>query len=390
MFYYYPRIINASLLVRNTNYLFMLAQIRKYSDYVSAKRWRIFFVKALILLGALFLIGYLAPSMPAILIALIWAGLTAISTISFVYFVVDRKKIKQIAKYKEQGRFAKLNSGRVFWLIAGFVISAIFAGGILFSASKWNAIDWLLIALSIPLYYGISTFVDKYVDREYKPQFRNVGIIRLTSLFVIALLCVICLTITPFIPSESYGNFIDALLAADKPFINSPSSLAADIGNASVVSDIVMTYGIPKVTESSFILFVIGRLVMYASILVSIVNLLNLCYLNLHELRKVFAPLPSEQEENFSYPLKKKYIALTVALSLCLVGAFIYADHESSEIKSAGEHTSLEILTHEQLNAVAYLVDGKDMDQQIIERILNENSGFSNMAQSTIDKLLGN
>ena len=248
--------------------------------------------------------------------------------------------------------------------------------------SKWEPIYWILIAVAIPLYYFVSLRVRHKVEIEYKPLFRQAGITKLTFWIVVALLCGITLLVTLVFPFPAYESTYDALLATEAPFANSPSSLIADMGYFTTASEIMITYGIPKTLEAAFgsfpfVVVIAGTLLIYLSIFVGFVSLLNVCYISTFELQRVFIPLLSEQSEakpSFAHKrtVEKKYVLWNIALSLVLMLTFIGADVYSAHIKQTNGQTPLEAITFKAIDGIAYIVDGENLSEQMSERLIDD------------------
>lgn len=366
----------------------MDTQLKKFTNpkrllnFIEATPCRAYFIKAVALLCVLLLFAKIIPVMPGVIVALCWVLLTALSAIGFAYFAIVRKTEKQIAKFREGGKLANFNDGRKICFIVAFVVSGIFAASLLLNISKWEPIYWILIAVAIPLYYFVSLRVRHKVEIEYKPLFRQAGITKLTFWIVVALLCSITLLVTLVFPFPAYESTYDALLATEAPFANSPSSLIADMGYFTTASEIMITYGIPKTLEAAFgsfpfVVVIAGTLLIYLSIFVGFVSLLNVCYISTFELQRVFIPLLSEQSEakpSFAHKrtVEKKYVLWNIALSLVLMLAFIGTDAYSAHIKQTNGQTPLEAITFKAIDGIAYIVDSKNLSEQMSERLIDD------------------
>lgn len=355
---------------------------KRLLNFIEATPCRAYFIKAIALLGVLALIGYLTPQVPGIIAALFWVLITAFSAIGFAYFAIVRKTEKQIAKFREGGRLATFNEGRKVCFFVAFAVSGIFSASLLLNVAKWEPVYWILIFIAIPLYYLVSKKVKHKVEIEYKPLFRQAGITKLTFWIVVVFLCAIALLITLFFPFPSYESTLDALTATKAPFSNSPSSLIADMGYFTTTSEIMITYGIPKTLEAAFgqfpfVVVTAGTLLVYLSIFIGFVSLLNVCYLSAFELQRVFTPLLSEQSRakpsfGSEHVIEKKYVLWNIGLALLLMLVFIAADTYSTHIKEANGQTPLEVITFKAIDGIAYIVDGKNLSDQMSERLLTE------------------
>ena len=366
----------------------MDTQLKKFTspqrlrNFIEATPCRAYFIKAVALLCGLALIGYVNPQVPGIIAAIFWVLVTAFSAIGFAYFAIVKKTEKQIAKFREGGRLANFNEGRKVCFFIAFVVSGVFSASLLLNISKWEPIYWILIAMAIPLYYFVSKKVKHKVEIEYKPLFRQAGITKLTFWIVVAILCAIALLVTLFFPFPSYESTFDALIATKAPFSDSSSALIADMGYFTTASEIMITYGIPKTLEAAFgqfpfIVVTAGTLLVYLSIFVGFVSLLNVCYISPFELQRVFTPLLSEQSQakpSFARKrtIEKKYVFWNIGFALLFMAVFIAADTYSTHIKEANGQTPLEVITFKAIDGIAYIVDDKNLSDQMSERLLTE------------------
>ena len=151
-------------------------------------RWVTYFIKAILVVGALYLFAKAASSLPPLTVGLFWAVLSVVASLGFAYQVVVRKMHKQLI-LEEGGRLSKLNNGRTFWLIAGFIVSAICVAGIIFEAPKWDAGEWLIVLLSVPLYVGVFAVLQIALREEIRQPFRTARLIAWSCGIVGVLLC---------------------------------------------------------------------------------------------------------------------------------------------------------------------------------------------------------
>lgn len=140
----------------------------------SWKRWELYLIESMVLIGLLFLMSRLVPVMPSFVIALLWAVLTFVMTIGHVYRVVVKKTYRQV-RYREGGMHARFNNGRILSIIIGFVFSAVCSAGLILSTPRWGTLEWILTVISIPLYIVVFLVADKLSRREYTENYRLSG-----------------------------------------------------------------------------------------------------------------------------------------------------------------------------------------------------------------------
>ena len=104
----------------------------------SSAHWIAYLVKSAVLIGLLYLFARRAGMLPPLVIALVWAALSAVSAVGITYHRVVRKTLKQ-HEYAEKGLLSRLNNGRTVCLVVSFVALGLVRGGglILGAHSKW-------------------------------------------------------------------------------------------------------------------------------------------------------------------------------------------------------------------------------------------------------------
>ena len=87
-----------------------------------------YLIKSVALVGLLYLFARYAGTLPPLVIALVWAALSAVSAVGITYHRVVRKTLKQ-HEYNKEGHLARLNNGRVVCLVVSFAASSLVHGG---------------------------------------------------------------------------------------------------------------------------------------------------------------------------------------------------------------------------------------------------------------------
>lgn len=340
------------------------------------RHWTMYLIKAFLLMGVLYLFARTIPSLPPLVVGLFWTLLSAVSSLGFSYQVVVRKIHKQYM-FEEGGRLSRLNNGRVFWLIAGFIVSAVCVAGIIFEAPKWDTGEWLIVLLSVPLYVGVFAVVRMALRGEMKQPFLTARLVAWSCGIVGALLCAMFAVLVFAQPAPTFESADAAFLAADQPFSQSSSALLSEAGKLAALIDGLTVYGMAKAAEVSFTGYVIVRLAVAASALFGVASLLGLCSLKTSELKRVFLPLENAGEGNAHRSVMKRHVALVVALPLCLTALFLAADFKTAEVSQAGEFTMAEEVVRDQVGIAAYLIDGKYYDQLAVEELMGNMKGRS-------------
>jgi len=329
-----------------------------------------YLVKAAVLFVALLLIGWFAPIMHPVLLAFLWAALSAVSAMSIAYDSVIKKARNQ-HQYKSGSLFARLNSGRVFSLTIAFVVSAVCTAGLIMEAPKWEIAEWVLIALAVPLFLGVFELLKRFFAKQYEPLYQVSRSIKFSVIAVGALLCVAYLIISSIGPTASYGSLAEALSAAKTPFDVSPSVLLREMGEYAAAADAVMAYGASEVAKGSVWVYLAIRVVVSASAFFGVAGLIGSCMLDPADVRLVFLPLDSVRGEQRDWGVTKRYVVVACALPIVLVLFGLVADNEAASVVASDQYKATKEMVGNQLNTAACSVDGRLYDQGGLDN-LNE------------------
>ena len=385
------------------------------SDFLhrpTAKRWGFYFVKAAIAVGFIYLCSKTIPTLPPFCVALLWAVLSAASATGLAYHAVIRKTHRQLI-LKEGGRLAKLNSGRILSLVVSFVLSAVFMAGLIIETPKWPLITWIIVgcvALAFPL---LLLLTDKLLSREYEPPFSTSKAVLASSAIAGVALCALYAISLAVQPAATYASSTEAFLAAPKPFDGSPSALMGELGSMVALVDGIVAYGVSKAAEVSFGGYLAWQIALCGSAFFGIASLFGLCSLEWHELAKVFLPLeaskkadgpdgksdtaiepqaePSSQatpSPRRGQPFVKRYAIAAAILPLCLVGAFLFAEHGAAQAAQTQEYTAAEAFIRDQVGIAAYMLDGTYYDQQAVQELVDETREKSEALFADAEKTL--
>ncbi len=367
----------------------MDSPLKKIISFLNKTPRRTYFIKAVFLLCVLFIIAKLTPTVPSIVVAVFWGFLTFISAERVCLFCGGKENGKTSCKISRRRQLRKIKRRKIFSLPYIIHSRCRVLSKFPNKSFKMGQTYWLLIGIATILYYPITAIVRYKVEIEYKPLFRYAGIAKMTFWICVILLCIFAFAITISTASVSYNSIIDALSAANEPFANSPSTLLADAGHFSTASEIIITYGIPKAFETPLDQFpliaaIVATLLLYASVFVGFVSLLNICYIPIFELRRVFTPLLTEQSQakpslSHELPSIRKYVVYTVIFFLATFLAFIALDIYFSNTKSIDGYTPLESITYEILDDISLVIDEKNLADQISERLINESKNTTSL-----------
>lgn len=341
----------------------------------AVKRWGPYFVKAAVLLGLLFLYTRVAPSLPAIGIALIWTALTAVAAILAVYQTVIAKCHKQ-EQFKSGGLSSRMNGGRFVALLVALVVSAFCMASLLLDAPKWEATEWCVVILSAPLFLAASLVVDKVKDREFEKPYQEskstVASCVLTVIFLFIVYGIASAIAAHFQHPAPYNSAIEAFTSAKQPFENSPSVLMSQVGMFTALVDGLAAYTLPFIAETSFPAFVVVRVVLVIATFTGIVGLLGTCSLPWSELRKAFLPVEAVKKQDDSCPVVKPFVAVAIVLTLCVPAAFLALESATAKAVETEEYTAIEKFIRGQIGVAACIIDDIPYDPVAVQDALEE------------------
>ena len=337
----------------------------------SWKRWGLYLIESMVLIGLLFLMSRLVPVMPSFVIALLWAVLTFVMTIGHVYRVVVKKTYRQV-RYREGGMHARFNNGRILSIIIGFVFSAVCSAGLILSTPRWGTLEWILTVISIPLYIVVFLVADKLSRREYTENYRLSGCL-FWSYIVVGVLLVVLYTVATLVrPMTTYDSAVDAFLAAKNPLEGASSTLVSESGILMSFVDGMKLYGISTASHVSAAISFAIVIILSVSTFFGIAGLLRVASIDIGEMKRVFSPLPAEGQKIADLHVKKAYIVVAAAMPAVLIASFVGADSWMATVATTQGYTMAERFVRDQMDLAIYVLDGKYYDQRAVEMVREE------------------
>lgn len=354
----------------------------------SAKQSILFFVKGFCLVGLLFILSRFESTLPAVIIALVWAILSSISSIGLAYHVVIRKIHKQLM-YIDGAPAGKVNEGRFLSLLVSFVLSALLISSLMIEAVKWSAEEWIILLVSVPLFY-VAMYASKQLSKmSYEPLYRRSKATLISTIIVGSMLCVICFAISSLMPPTTYASAAEAFLAARNPFDQSPSFLLYDAGLINAFINGSVSFALSQVAESSMLGYILLKGILDASALFGFANLLGTCSISATEFKRVFQPLSSAKDTKANQAVVPKYIAFACIFPLMLTIAFPVCDLVTKNAAETEEFNSVESFIQDKIGIAVYYLDGKYYDQQAVNALIAEAKQKSqNISSEATEKLV--
>ena len=358
---------------------------------LSLKQWAPFAIKAIASLGIIFLVAHVLPIMPPFAAGICWAIMSAAVALGIAYPYIIRKLINR-HEYQPGGRLFRLNDGRTIRLIASFVAAAVLVAGLLLEAARWNALEWAIAVLAIPVFIASCTLIRKTISKEFREEFRIARTIQVSRIVVAIALCAVYALIVIIIPAESYNSATEAFLASQNPFDESPSKLLCELGKYSSLINGLCAYAASKAAQGSFFVYVIWKIALSASAFYSIGAVMGLCHLGADEIRMVFTSIEKTSDDDSAQPIVKRFVCVLVALPLCLTLLFVFVDTKVADITSTQEYTAVDELIRNQAGLAVCVIDGKSYDynavQGFLKRLQNDSASLGQEAAETLKPLI--
>lgn len=341
------------------------------SDFLqreSTRRAGVYLVKGAAVVLVLFAVARLAPGMPSVAVALVWAALSLALAVGIVYRSTIGKVHKQ-HQYQPGSLLARLNSGRFITIIVAFAAAAVCVAGLILESPKWGGVQWGIAALGIPLFYVVYLVVRRFLTRQYEELYLVSRSVRWSIAITGVLLCAAYLVATALGPTPTFTSAQAAFLGAPQPFADSPSVLMSETGKLVALVDGATAYGLAQAGQFSVGIYALWRVALAASAFFGIAGFLGTCVLEFGELKHGFQELDAVRDMDASAPPVKRYVAAACILPIVLAMVFLAADVRLASVAQTQEYTAAESCIRERLGVVVNTIDGKYYDARQIEEL---------------------
>lgn len=317
-----------------------------------------YFAKACALMALLTLFGCLAPQMPPLGVAVVAVAYAAISTIGALYFVVTRRMLRQY-KLADGGSLAHIN--RRWPLVASALFVLSLASGFLFllNAPKWDAAEWALTWLAVPLYFGVFAFLQWRLAKEFAPRFDKAHAMRWSFAVVGAVLCLAYAGVSMLSQAPDYPSLHAAYEGTYRPFAGAPSAVMSEVDKLASLADGLKDYALAKVNGASLLAVFAVRVVVYASVFFGLMNQFGACLMDGREAKGVFQLLPPGGSLRPKGPVLKRYFLALGGIAVAWLVLFVVADAKVAQVQATEEHTAMERLVDELMANAAIAIDGE-------------------------------
>lgn len=337
-----------------------------------------FFAKAATLLLVVLAVGRLSVCMPAAILALSWAILSAATVIALAYPAV-MDKIHRRQKLQEGGSLARLNEGRVLRILLAFVAASVLVAGLLLEIPRWGAAEVLICIAAVPAYACAYSFARQRLAREFKQPYLDAHALKVaglvTGVFMLAayaLACLASLAQPAAAPAEAY-------VEAFAPYDGAATFLYAEAGKIAAMVDSLTLYGATVAASANPALLLAARAFMAASAFFGVSALLGIAVLNRENIAFVFG----------AGPAAKRSVALFVALPLALCVGAVAANGVAKAASETQEYTWAERVVRQQMPLAVYALDGKLYDAaRIVQLQETLAAGSQQLAAQAADTMI--
>lgn len=332
-----------------------------------------YFARAMVLVLALYVIACTMPLMPPLVMAVVLAVMCAVSMVSVAYHTVAHKVLKNM-QYRAGGRMNGLNEGRKLCLTMSFVTSLYFMVTLFLDLPEWRTTQWVLIALSVIVFFFVFLGVKSQVRIEVEDPFVSSKAALISCGIVGLLLCVGYAGLLLGDPAVEFGSVEEAYVSAMEPYENASTALLAEAGKVNAIFDGLSAYGLSRVAQYSSNAYLVLQLIFGASALFGFANLLGSCALSFRELRQVFRTIESSKKGEYDGPVLIKHVGFACALPMLFILVFLGGNAFMEDAARTQEYTAAEAFVREQLAIGAAAIDGKLYNQVALEELMEQTS----------------
>lgn len=296
-----------------------------------------FCVEALVLLALLSFAKDCSPILPAFLLPLVFLIYAVPATIGSMYNIVVNRLHKQDL-YNEAGKMSYYNRRWVIWFGGFFVAYLVSAVLFVLQAPSWDSKEWLLIWVSIPIFYLVFLIVQFFCKKEYSVKYYKAQAIKWSIVIAPILVTIIYAVLAAQPPAEQQIDLHAIIQDRYLPFSDSPSAFLGEVEKLTTYSDCITQYSVNKFESVSYPVSLIVKLILGFSVFAGIISQLGFCLLNRHEIESVFRLLPIDGGKS-KEPIQPKYISILVVIWVVLSGVFCGMNIAAEKIRETNQYT---------------------------------------------------
>ncbi len=274
----------------------MKVWFKELTDNISYKFFLSYLFEAVLLLLLLGFIGRLISTFDTILVAIIWAITSALLAIALAYPQIIRKKNTK-EMFQDGSQVSRLINGRAFTLGICFVLAAFLSATLLVESMKWPFGIWIIVLVTVPVYFVLALLARKRVRKEYKQPYQLRGTILWSRRGAGIVLAFILTLMTIATHANDVLTFGEAFSITPLLFDDSPSAMMEELGKLSYLIDGYTTYLLSHLNFFKQPIYLLVAFILRASSAFAVTTLLSLCLLTRVDLKEVFIPIEEKHNE---------------------------------------------------------------------------------------------
>lgn len=296
-----------------------------------------FCIEGLALLALLSFAKDCSPILPAFILPFVFSIYALPATIGSMYNIVVNRLHKQDL-YNENGKLSHYNRRWLIWF-GGFFVAYLVSGMLyVLQAPSWDSKEWLLIWLSVPIYYIVFLIVQFACKKEYSAKYYKARAIKWSIVIATVVLTVLYAVIAAQAPSDLQIDLHEVVQNRYLPYADSPAPFLSETEKLTTYADCLTQYGVNKLEGVSYPVSFVVKLVLGFSVFAGIISQLGFCLLNRREIESVFRLLPADGGQS-KEPVQPKYIVILVAILIGLSGLFYGLNVAAEKTRATDEYT---------------------------------------------------
>lgn len=326
-----------------------------------------YLLKAFATVMCLWVVSRISPLIPAIALLPVFIAYSLMSTLGALYFTTI-KRIHREYELAKEGRLSQINRKWPLRMAVFFIISLVSAFLFTLESPRWDALEWILTFLAVPIYFVAFKAAERGLRKEFDKKFLKARAMKASFWLVGVILCLVyAILATAFSVNEASG-LREAFEHTPRLFADSPSAIMGEADLISSFSQGLTSYMVTEIAGQFFIVGVIYHFAVYAFVFFGLINQFGFCLLSKREIKGEFQLLPANYESRDDQPILKRYIVILVSINLAASVLFLFAESKTQEAKSSGEPTKIEIFIEDRIKDILYRFDDAyEKDQEFNE-----------------------
>ncbi|MEI3376401.1 MAG: hypothetical protein V8R08_00930 [Coriobacteriales bacterium] len=281
-----------------------------------------YFVRAIPLMLALFLLAKIAPDLPMGFLPVAIIVYAFIAMMGSLHFVVMHRTLREY-KLREGGRLSRWNRWWMFSLIVLFVLGLISGFLFLLEAPEWGSLEWTLILSAVLVYFVIFALLFLRLRREFTDRFDKTYAMKWAFWFTGIFLCILCAVISAFEAPPEVISMYGAFQEVELFFDDSSCALLSELEYLTSFFEGLKAYVMHNMAGGHILVAVIIKVVLFAPVFFGLMSQFCFCLLSRDEIAAEFHELSATGVKRDAKQLPAiRYLVILSALILAFFVAF--------------------------------------------------------------------